>query len=62
MEWIDFKTQPPPDATDVLCYRSDGLPPIVAGNFYGLMHTEETGCEVRGTVTHWMPLPKVPNA
>jgi len=60
MEWIKCADCMPPSATDVLCYRSDGHPPIVAGLFHGEFMSEETGRQVRGEVTHWMPLPALP--
>lgn len=61
MEWTACRDQMPPEETDVLCWRSNGMPPIVAGIFHGDFADDDSGMPIRGTVTHWMPLPEAPN-
>lgn len=68
LEWQPIETAPK-DGTDVLLFRlgmcGNPLPPMVAGWF----HNGEDGgwCSedfidewLRGTFTHWMPLPAPP--
>lgn len=56
MGWIPLTTELPPLETDVLCKRSNGLPPIVCGFFFG-EYKDWHDLTVYG-ITDWMPLPE----
>jgi len=58
MVWQDISIAPT-DGTDVLLYR-DGCPPVVAGVFHGEWQNWDTGTEISGEPTHWMPIPPDP--
>jgi hypothetical protein len=51
-------TTMPPPGKDVLCKRSNGRPPIVAGWFKNAFYTFDNDSRPVDHITHWMLLPQ----